>query len=105
MEKLISFIEAKADSYGLFFVFGGAIGAIIVAIWKKMSWKMVLSTIIVSMFVGWVTGIVLRNIFDVSPDMIYALSSTAGAFSYNILAQLEKIISNLGSVVNKKLEN
>ena len=105
LEMFFNFIEAKGEKIGFYFVIGGAIGSIMTAVWKKMSLGMFLRTVFVSMCIGWITGVLLRNYTSINPDAIYAIVSMAGAFSYQILEQLEKIVKNSGDIINKKLNN
>lgn len=104
-EISIIFLEQKGERFGLYFVIGGAIGSVMTAVWKKMSLGMFLRTILVSMILGWATGVLLRNYTSIPTDASYAIVSMVGAFSYQILEQLEKIVKNSGDIINKKLNN
>lgn len=104
LEQFLVFLEVKGEKIGLYFVLGGAIGSIMTAVWKKMSLGMFLRTIVVSMFVGWITGVLLRSYTTIDPDAIYAFVSMAGAFSYQILEQLEKLLKNSSDIISKKLD-
>ena len=104
LEMFFNFLETKGEKFGVYFVIGGAIGSIMTAVWKKMSLGMFLRTVFVSMCVGWVTGVLLRNYTDINPDAIYAIVSMAGAFSYQILEQIEKLLKNSSDIISKKLD-
>lgn len=104
LEMFLNFLETKGEKFGVYFVIGGAIGSIMTAVWKKMSLGMFLRTVFVSMCVGWVTGVLLRNYTDINPDAIYAIVSMAGAFSYQILEQIEKLLKNSSDIISKKLD-
>ena len=104
LEMIFNFLEAKGEKIGLYFVIGGAIGSIMTAVWKKMSLGMFLRTVFVSMCIGWVTGVLLRNYTDINHDAIYAIVSMAGAFSYQILEQIEKLLKNSSDIISKKLD-
>ena len=104
LEMFLNFLEAKGEKIGLYFVIGGAIGSIMTAVWKKMSLGMFLRTVFVSMCIGWVTGVLLRNYTDINHDAIYAIVSMAGAFSYQILEQIEKLLKNSSDIISKKLD-
>ena len=103
-EIFLNFLETKGEKFGVYFVIGGAIGSIVTAVWKKMSLGMFLRTVFVSMFIGWVTGVLLRNYTSINPDAIYAIVSMAGAFSYQILEQVEKLLKNSSDIITKKLD-
>ena len=104
LEMFLNFIEEKGEKFGVYFVIGGAIGSIMTAVWKKMSLGMFLRTVFVSMCIGWVTGVLLRNYTDINHDAIYAIVSMAGAFSYQILEQIEKLLKNSSDIISKKLD-
>ena len=104
LEMFLNFLETKGEKFGVYFVIGGAIGSIMTAVWKKMSLGMFLRTVFVSMCIGWVTGVLLRNYTDIKPDAIYAIVSMAGAFSYQILEQIEKLLKNSSDIISKKLD-
>lgn len=104
LEMFLNFLATKGEKIGLYFVIGGAIGSIMTAVWKKMSLGMFLRTVFVSMCVGWITGVLLRNYTSINPDAIYAIVSMAGAFSYQILEQVEKLLKNSSDIISKKLD-
>ena len=104
LEMFLNFLETKGEKFGVYFVIGGAIGSIMTAVWKKMSLGMFLRTVFVSMCVGWVTGVLLRNYTDINPDAIYAIVSMAGAFSYQILKKKKKLLKNSSDIISKKLD-
>lgn len=99
-------MEIKAEAWGIPFLIGGFIGALIQRIRKRTTWTKFLGSIFMAMFVGWVVGISITSFFNFQSTFVYAICSMAGVFSQDLLDQIEKIINNLyefvKSIINKK---
>jgi len=96
--------EELANKFG-FMVVGGIIGAIIHRIRTKMTFIQFIGTIITSAFVGVIVGIFARNYLKMNEELIFAVTSTAGVFSKDILEQIEYIINHFGKFLMNLLKS
>ncbi|WP_291071644.1 phage holin family protein [Empedobacter sp. UBA5637] len=103
-EKCIHFFEQSAEKLGIPFLIGGFIGALVNRMRKRMTWKKFFASVFTAMFVGWVVGISLSSLFDFQTPFVYAICSMAGAFSEDLLDEVEKLIDNLSEIIKKKIE-
>ena len=102
MKELIVNMTGK---FGLF-ILGGLIGAIIHRFRNQMSWKRFLSTLVISAFMGFCVGILLKEYLGAKEEVIFVACSLTGVFSNDILDQLNEIIDYLSTFIkgflNKK---
>lgn len=92
-------VTELVSKYG-WFIIGGLIGAVIQRIRNSMSLRRFMGVLAISGFVGVSVGIIMRNYFNASEEVIFVACSISGVFSQDILNELQKII-NLISVVFK----
>lgn len=90
------------EKYGLF-VLGGAIGAIIHRLRKKMTIKKFLASVVISMFVSLCAGISCRHYLKIPEELIYVICGLSGVFSEAILDEIESVIHMLPDALKSKL--
>lgn len=94
-------IKEFLEKYG-FFIVGGAIGAAIHRIRKKMSNAKFIKFLIVAVCVALGTGIISREVFNISETVTYVICGLAGAFSEDLLDEIEEFIHSLSDILKKK---
>lgn len=105
LEKCITFFEQSAEKLGVPFLIGGFVGALVNRMRKRMTWRKFLASIFLAMFVGWVVGISIQSLFTFETPFVYAICSMAGAFSEDLLDEVEKLIDNISEIIKSKLQN
>ncbi|WP_314058661.1 hypothetical protein [Empedobacter brevis] len=103
--KIIHFFEISAEKLGVPFLVGGFVGALVNRMRKRMTWKRFLASIFLAMFVGWVVGISLTSLFNFPTTLVYAICSMAGAFSEDIMDEMEKIVGSLSEWIKTFVNN
>lgn len=93
-------MEEFAKKYGILAI-AGLIGAVVKRLRKKMSLLRFIGTIGVSIFVGVVSGIFIREWTEFPEEVIYAICGIAGVFSDEILDEVRDIIESIGEAVKK----
>lgn len=95
-------IKDFISKYG-FFIVGGSIGAII----HRLRYKMTLSRFIKFLFIAIITalsaGIIAKEVFNLSETVCYVVCGIFGAFSEQILDEIEEFIKSLSDIAKKKL--
>ncbi len=102
---LISFLESQAEKLGIPFLLGGFVGALVNRMRKRMSWKKFFASVFLAMFVGWVVGVSLQSLFNFKTPFVYAICSMAGAFSEDLLDEVEKLIDNISEIIKNIIKN
>lgn len=96
------YLISLANKYGGYVV-GGLIGAIVHRIRNTMSFKKFLGVLFISAFVGFCVGIVMKNYFKTSDEIVFVACSISGVFSKDILDEVGQIINSLSVIFKKKL--
>jgi len=99
---MIQHIEKFFYNYG-FFIVGGAIGAILHRLRTKMSPVRFLKFLLVAIILALAAGIICRDIFHLPETTIYVICGVFGAFSEEILDEVEEFIKSLSEMAKKKL--
>lgn len=99
---LSNFIEKFFYNYGLF-ILGGALGAIIHRLRNKMSPIRFLKFLFVAIMLALAAGIICRDIFHLPETTIYVICGVFGAFSEEILDELEDLITSLSEIIKDKI--
>jgi len=87
------------------YISGGSMGAIMRVFRFKMSFKEIIGSVIISIFVGFSFGILAEEYFKIDkPEVIYIICSISGTFSKIILDELEEIIKGLSDFVRSYLD-
>lgn len=102
---LIAYFESYAEKLGIPFLVGGFVGALVNRMRKRMTIKKFLASVFLAMFVGWIVGISLQSLFDFKTPFVYAICSLAGAFSEDLLDEVEKLIDNLSELIKTFINN
>ena len=103
--KVLHFFESSAEKLGVPFLIGGFVGALVNRMRKRMTWKRFLASIFLAMFVGWVVGISLSSLFNFQTPFVYAICSMAGAFSEDIMDEMEKVVGNISEWIKTYINN
>ena len=102
MNLISQYIEKFFYNYG-FFIVGGAIGAIIHRMRVKMSPLRFIKFLFVAIILALAAGIICRDIFHLPETTIYVICGVFGAFSEEILDELEEFITSMSEMAKKKL--
>lgn len=89
-----------AKKYGILAI-AGFVGALVKRFRKKMSNIRFLGTVGVSVFIGVVSGIFIREWTDFPEEVIFAICGLSGVFSDEILDEILDIIKGFGEIVKK----
>ena len=103
--KSVHQLENSAEKLGIPFLIGGFIGAIVQRMRKRMSWVKFFSSVVLAMFVGWVVGVSLRSLFSLETSVVYGICSMAGAFSEDLLDEVEKLVGAFSDIVKNFINN
>lgn len=102
--KMITFlnlVENFLSKYG-FFIVGGALGALIRRMRKKMSISRFLKFLTTAVIVALASGIIARDWFNIQETVTYVICGIFGAFSEDILNEVEEFIHSLSDIAKKK---
>ena len=102
MNLISQYIEKFFYNYG-FFIVGGAIGAIIHRMRVKMSPLRFIKFLFVAIVLALAAGIICRDIFHLPETTIYVICGVFGAFSEEILDEIEDFIRHASEMTRKKL--
>lgn len=102
MNLISQYIEKFFYNYG-FFIVGGAIGAIIHRMRVRMSPLRFIKFLFVAIVLALAAGIICRDIFHLPETTIYVICGVFGAFSEEILDEVEDFIRHASEMVRKKL--
>ena len=102
MNLISQYIEKFFYNYG-FFIVGGAIGAIIHRIRVRMSPLRFIKFLFVAIVLALAAGIICRDIFHLPETTIYVICGVFGAFSEEILDEVEDFIRHASEMTRKKL--
>ena len=103
IELMRLFVLSIIEKFGLF-ILGGLIGAIVHRLRTKMSWRRFISTMLVSGFMGFCVGILLKNYIGAPEEVVFVACSLTGVFSNDILDQLKEIVGFLSEFVKALLK-
>ena len=101
MNLISQYIEKFFYNYG--FIVGGAIGAIIHRMRVRMSPLRFIKFLFVAIVLALAAGIICRDIFHLPETTIYVICGVFGAFSEEILDEVEDFIRHASEMVRKKL--
>lgn len=102
MNLISQYIEKFFYNYG-FFIVGGAIGAIIHRMRVRMSPLRFIKFLFVAIVLALAAGIICRDIFHLPETTIYVICGVFGAFSEEILDEVEDFIKHASEMTRKKL--
>lgn len=102
MNLISQYIEKFFYNYG-FFIVGGAIGAIIHRMRVRMSPLRFIKFLFVAIVLALAAGIICRDIFHLPETTIYVICGVFGAFSEEILDEVEDFIRHASEMTRKKL--
>ena len=102
MNLITQYIEKFFYNYG-FFIVGGALGAIIHRMRTKMSPLRFVKFLFVAIMLALAAGIICRDIFHLTETTIYVICGIFGAFSEEILDEIEDLTKHLSEMARKKL--
>ena len=102
MNLISQYIEKFFYNYG-FFIVGGAIGAIIHRMRVRMSSLRFIKFLFVAIVLALAAGIICRDIFHLPETTIYVICGVFGAFSEEILDEVEDFIRHASEMTRKKL--
>lgn len=86
------------------YISGGSMGAILRVFRFKMSFKEIIGSVIISIFVGFSFGILAEEYLKITkPEIIYIICSISGTFSKIILDEIEEIIKYISDFVKSYL--
>lgn len=98
MQTITDFLS----KYG-FFIVGGTIGAMLHRLRKKMTVARFIKFSVIAIIVALSAGIVAKEVFNLSDALCYVICGIFGAFSENILDEIEEFINSLSDIAKKKL--
>ena len=88
------------------YISGGAMGAILRVFRFKTSFKDIVGSVLISVFVGFSFGILSEEYFGINkPEIVYIICSVSGTFSKIILDEVEEIIKGVSTFIKSYLEN
>ncbi len=90
------------SKYG-FFIIGGAMGALVHRTRRKMSFLRFLKFLLVAILVALASGIVARDYFNIPETVTYVICGVFGAFSEDLLNEIEELIHSISEIVKTKL--
>ena len=102
MNLISQYIEKFFYNYG-FFIVGGAIGAIIHRMRVRMSPLRFIKFLFVAIVLALAAGIICRDIFHLPETTIYVICGVFGAFSEEILDEVEDFIRHASEMTREKL--
>lgn len=102
MIKFLEYVEFFCSKYG-FFIVGGILGAVIHRMRKKMSWSRFIKFLITAIIVALASGIIARDWFNIPETVTYVICGVFGAFSEDILNEVEEFIHSLSDIAKKKI--
>lgn len=98
---MLEYLIEKIQGYSPYIV-GGAIGALIHRLRTQMTFREFMASIAVSIFVSVSVGIVCKDHFQLSDNLVFVLCGMSGTFSKAILDEIQEIISSASDIFKKK---
>jgi len=95
------YLTQLVSKYG-WLVLGGLVGAVVHRIRNSMSLKRFMGVLVVSGFVGFSVGIIMKNYLSASEEVIFVTCSVCGVFSQDILNEIQELISYLSVFIKNK---
>jgi len=93
------------EKFGIAFVIGGFIGAVVQRMRRRMTWRKFISVAVMGMFVGWIVGTVLTEWTNFGEKVIYSACALSGVFAEDILKEFEKLISKVSEFITTFINN
>src|SRR5690554_7726385 len=93
------------EKFGIAFVIGGFIGAVVQRMRRRMTWRKFISVAVMGMFVGWIVGTVLTECTNFGEKVIYAACALSGVFAEDILKELAKFVTKLSEFLSNFINN
>lgn len=90
------------SKYG-FFIVGGSIGAIVHRLRNKMTFSRFLKFLFIAIIVALSAGIIAKEVFNLNDSLCYIICGIFGAFSEDILDELEDFIKSWSDIAKKRL--
>ena len=86
------------------YISGGSMGALLRVFRFKMSFKEIIGSVVISIFVGFSFGILAEEYLKINkPEIIYIICSISGTFSKIILDEIEEIIKSVSDFTKSYL--
>lgn len=101
MITFLNLVEQFCSKYG-FFIIGGALGATIHRMRKKMPLSRFLKFLVTAIIVALASGIIARDWFNIPETVTYVICGIFGAFSEDILNEVEEFIHSLSDIAKKR---
>lgn len=98
---MLEYIIDKIEGYSPYIV-GGVIGALIHRLRTQMSFKDFMASIAISIFVSVSVGIVCKDYFQLTDNLIFVLCGMSGTFSKVILDEVQEILGLASEVFKKR---
>lgn len=93
------------EKFGIAFVIGGLVGAVVQRMRRRMTWQKFISVAVMGMFVGWIVGTILTEWTNFGEKVIYSACALSGVFAEDILKEFEKFISKLSEFLSTFINN
>ena len=93
------------EKFGIAFVIGGFLGAVVQRTRKRMTWRKFISVAVMGMFVGWIIGSVLTEWTNFGEKVIYSACALSGVFAEDILKELEKLVGRISEFISTFINN
>lgn len=93
------------EKFGIAFVIGGLIGAVVQRMRKRMTIQKFISVAVMGMFVGWIVGTMLTEWTNFSDKVIYSVCAMSGVFAEDILKEFEKLIGRISEFFTNFINN
>lgn len=93
------------EKFGIAFVIGGLIGAVVQRMRRRMTLRKFISVAVMGMFVGWIVGTILTEWTNFGEKVIYSACALSGVFAEDILKEFEKLIGKISEFVGNFINN
>lgn len=105
MENVLNKAFIWLEKFGITFVIGGLIGAVVQRMRKRMTIQKFISVAIMGMFVGWIIGSVLTEWTNLGDKIIYSACALSGVFAEDILKETELLVKRISEIVTTYINN
>ena len=104
-EDLLIKLLLWLEKFGIAFVIGGLVGAVVQRMRRRMTIRKFISVAVMGMFVGWIMGTILTEWTNFGEKVIYSACALSGVFAEDILKEFEKFISKLSEFLSNFINN
>lgn len=105
MEQYLELLNEGLKKFSPY-VLGGIVGSIVHRLREKeMSFKDFIASIIISTFVALCVGIICKDYIGIKQDtVIFVCTGISGAFSKDILNEIQQLIGEISAIVKSRFE-